>query len=352
MLKNSYKVIGVMSGTSLDGVDLAFIEFQKNANWAFKILCTETVHYDGYWTTKLNSLVNLDDDSLKEIDQLYTSYLSEVISNFMERNGIDNLDAVCSHGHTALHQPNKGLTYQIGNLPILASKLNRTLICDFRVQDVELGGQGAPLVPIGDELLFSEFDYCLNLGGFANISHKYKGRRLAYDLCPANIVLNNLARALGKDYDPAGEIARSGNVNTKILNQLNGLTYYALPIPKSLGLEWVNENVDPILNSVELPIQDKLRTFVEHIAYQVSKDLKDNSSVLATGGGAYNSFLMEQIQQKTNARIIVPEPGIIEFKEALIFGLLGVLKLRNEINVLASVTGAINNHSSGKVYYP
>ena len=352
MIKSSYKVIGVMSGTSLDGIDLALIQFDFSSNYTFKILKYETVAYNSFWNDTLKSLVSLSFTSLKELDNEYTKYLSNVINTFIVKHNINDIDAICSHGHTALHQPEKKLTYQIGNLPQISSLLKQTVVCDFRTQDVELRGQGAPLVPIGDMLLFSEYDYCLNLGGFANISTEIKGERIAYDICPVNIVLNHYVSKLGHDYDDKGKIASTGILNIELLDALNMLNFYQQTYPKSLGLEWVNKNIMPLIDGFKLGVSDILRTFVEHIAVQISNEVntKENASVLITGGGVYNLFLIERIQEKTKNKICIPNQDLIEYKEALIFGLLGVLKLRGEDNCLSSVTGASRNHSSGRIY--
>ena len=343
--------MGVMSGTSLDGIDLVHISLEIDDKWKFKIYNSETVSYSNYWKEKLSSLVHLNMEKLEVIDQEYTRYLSEVINDFLLKYQIKTVDAICSHGHTALHQPEHNLTYQIGNLPLLAKLTKHTVVCDFRTQDVKLNGQGAPLVPIGDRLLFSEYDYCINLGGFANMSYELKTKRIAYDICPVNIVMNQYANRLGLDFDKSGAIAKSGKLNQKILDALNNLNYYTLRPPKSLGLEWVNEHVLPILESSKLNVADILRTFVEHAAIQISKVIASKSKVLFTGGGTYNTFLLERINAQKELRIIVPSNTIIDYKEALIFGLLGVLKLRDEINCLSSVTGANYDHSSGHIYY-
>lgn len=354
MIKNEYKVIGVMSGTSLDGIDLAYITFTFDSNWAFKIEIAETKAYDENWLTTLKNLVSYSLEDLQQIDGNYSLYLSKIIQDFIDTNKIEIIDAICSHGHTALHQPEKRITYQIGNREILAKQLNQKVVCDFRVQDVELGGQGAPLVPIGDKLLFSDYDFCLNLGGFANISTEIDKERIAYDICPVNIVLNNYVKQLGFDYDDEGRIASTGVVNLELLNELNSLQFYKKTYPKSLGLEWVENEVFPIIKRYDLPIKDTLRAFVGHIAYQIAKEInkKESASVLVTGGGAFNLFLIDQIKKLTKNKIIIPSKEIIEYKEALIFGLLGVLKLRDETNCLSSVTGAKNNHSSGVIFSP
>ncbi len=353
MLKSKYYVIGVMSGTSLDGLDFAYVEFNFNGSWSFNIIKAETLDYTEEWKNILKNLVSNPLEELHKIDKNYTSYLGYNINKFIKRNNILELDAVCSHGHTALHQPEKGLTYQIGNQKQLSKLIGKTVVCNFRVQDVELGGQGAPLVPIGDKLLFSKYDYCINLGGFANISTDIDKKRIAYDICPVNIVLNDYASKLGFDYDCNGDIAASGNINEALLSKLNNLEFYKLNPPKSLGLEWVRETIFPLIKEYNLKIEDILRTFVEHVAYQITREINTsrNTSVLITGGGVYNLFLMDRIKALTDNTIIVPSKKIIEYKEALIFGLLGVLKLRNENNCLSSVTGASKNHSSGNIFH-
>ena len=354
MIKDEYNVIGVMSGTSLDGIDLVYAKFCLNETWSFEIVHAETVEYPSNWHEALKELVNTPIEELKAIDTNYTEYLAKVIKNFIIKYQIKNIDAICSHGHTALHQPENKLTYQIGNRPFLAELIKETVVCDFRVQDVELGGQGAPLVPIGDELLFSEFDFCLNLGGFANVSTNFNRNRIAYDICPVNIVLNHYIRKLGLNYDDEGKIASEGMISVKLLNQLNAIEFYKETYPKSLGLEWVNNTVFPLIDTFKLEIQDVLKTFVEHIAIQIASEInkKHTGSVLITGGGVYNIYLMDRIKAHAVQKIIVPKNEVVEFKEAVIFGFLGVQKLRNEVNCLSSVTGAIKDHSSGKIFLP
>lgn len=343
-----------MSGTSLDGIDLAYITFRKESHWEFEIHSAETIAYNPNWILKLKQLTGMSMQDLEIFDEDYTVYLSEVINQFVEKNQLYQIDAVCSHGHTALHQPQNGLTYQIGNLPKLATLIKQKVICDFRVQDVALGGQGAPLVPIGDKMLFSEYDYCLNLGGFANISTEMNGNRIAYDICPVNIVLNHYISPLGLNYDDRGTMASKGELHYQLLDRLNALPYYCEAFPKSLGLEWVNKEIFPLIDLFQLRMTDILRTFVEHIAIQIANAVNINgkSSMLVTGGGVYNDFLMERLKNHTQISIEIPDRKAIEFKEALIFGLLGVLKMRDEINCLRTVTGASKNHSSGRIYCP
>lgn len=352
MMKDKYNVIGVMSGTSLDGIDIVYAKFFYGNDWSFEILNAETVEYPPNWYNILKGLLGKTLDELKAIDVDYTEYLGQVIERFIEKQSITDIDAICSHGHTALHQPEKKMTYQIGNLPILAKILKQKVVCDFRVQDVELGGQGAPLVPIGDQLLFSEYDFCLNLGGFANISMDLNNERIAYDICPVNIVLNKYARQLGFDYDDGGKIAASGTHLLALGSVLNNLDYYDEKPPKSLGLEWVNKNVFPLLENSKQKEKDLLKTFSDHIVKQISSVLKKDSKVLVTGGGAYNSYIISKIKSNKQTQIIVPNNELVEFKEALIFAFLGILKLRNEVNCLKSVTGASKDHSSGRIFLP
>ena len=358
MQQQKYNVIGVMSGTSLDGIDLAHIHFTIIDNfWTFEILESETVQYNQDWISELKKAVDFSTNELKILNTNYTELLGTVIFDFIKKYKISNLDAVCSHGHTILHQPQKGITLQIGNLPKIASICKQTVVCNFRIQDVLLGGQGAPLVPIGDQILFSEYDYCLNLGGFSNISFESNKKRIAFDISPVNTVLNYYSNKLGLEYDDKGQISRSGKINETLLKELNTIDFYKLSFPKSLGFEFVKGIVLPIIENHSISIEDKMRTFTEHIAQQIGLALNSFSSIdkngklLITGGGAYNDFLIERTQYylpKTS--IVIPDSKLLEYKEALIFALLGVLKLRNEINVLSSVTGSNKDHCSGYVY--
>ncbi len=352
MKQKKYNVIGVMSGTSLDGLDIAYVEFVKNEKWSFRIIKAETLKYVPEWYSRLKNAIHLDNESLSELDHEYSVFTATSVLKFIDDNRINNLDVVCSHGHTVYHQPEKGITLQMGNKEVLADILNLTVVCDFRVQDVQLGGQGAPLVPIGDELLFSEYDYCLNLGGFANISVNMKGKRIAYDICPANIVLNHYANLLDMEYDRGGEIASKGTIIEGLLDDLNNLPYYKSPYPKSLGYEWVQKEIFQLINTEDIQVMDVLRTFTEHVVCQLINNMVSGKSVFITGGGVYNTFLMRRLNELSDVQIVIPPAEVVEFKEAMIFGFLGVLKLRNEINSLASVTGALKNHSAGNVFYP
>jgi anhydro-N-acetylmuramic acid kinase len=351
MFKENYNVIGVMSGTSLDGVDLAYIAFNKKDHWTYQILHSETVAYSAEWVDKLKNALHFSTSDLEALNVSYTKLLASIIADFISKHQLVAIDAVCSHGHTILHQPYNGFTLQIGNLPLLRGIIPYTIVCDFRVQDVALGGQGAPLVPIGDELLFSEYDYCLNLGGFSNISFHENGRRIAFDISPVNTVLNYYASQLGLPYDDGGTIAKTGIIHADLLDQLNGLDFYARSYPKSLGMEFVQEIIFPLLHSYTISVPDVLATFVEHIAVQVAAVCQPNAKLLITGGGAYHAFLIDRLAHHLpSVQISIPDDKTIQFKEALIFALLGVLRLRNEINVLASVTGAQRDHSSGQIY--
>lgn len=353
MFKHNYNVIGVMSGTSLDGVDLAHINFKINNNkWSYQIFECDTISYSNEMISKLKNGIHFSKTELSELNIEYTNLLGNSISEFIDKNNISNLDAVCSHGHTILHQPENGFTLQIGNLPEIAKITNEKVVCNFRVQDVLFGGQGAPLVPIGDKILFSEFDYCLNLGGFSNISFEKNNERIAFDISPVNTVLNFYANSFGLEYDDKGKISESGNISVALFDELNKLDFYQKVHPKSLGFEFVKETVLPILESYSISTEDKMRTFTEHIAFQIGKILEQKTGkLLISGGGVYNEFLIERIKNYLpTIEVIIPDEKTIQFKEALIFALLGVLKLRNEINVLASVTGATHNHSSGEVF--
>lgn len=352
MIIDEVFAIGLMSGTSLDGIDLVYVKFDKNNYKDFEIINAETIAYTNDWKNKLQQAISYSKEELIKVNIDYGMLLGKKINDFIDKFQITNIDFIASHGHTVLHQPEKGITLQIGDGQIIANITDQKIVCDFRTQDVKLGGQGAPLVPIGDELLFAEYDYCLNLGGFANISFHQDGKRIAYDICAVNIVLNKYAQQLGFNYDDKGKIASSGEFLMQLEAELRMLDFYQQKPPKSLGLEWVQKEVFPRLDFSKRKPEDLLRTFTDHIAWAIAKPIHKNAKVLITGGGAYNKYLISKIKMNKNAEFIIPNNQLLEFKEALIFAFLGLLRLDNQTNCLQSVTGASKNHSSGEVFYP
>ncbi|SDQ67853.1 anhydro-N-acetylmuramic acid kinase [Chryseobacterium soldanellicola] len=341
------QAIGLMSGTSLDGVDLCFARFEKHNNWEFQILKAETIPYPKIWEDKLRNSINISAQELLELNSEYGFYLGQLVREFIQKYSLKNIDLIASHGHTVFHQPQKKFTLQIGDGRAIKIENNLPVIYDFRSQDVLMGGNGAPLVPIGDELLFSQYDACLNLGGFSNISLKISDKRIAFDIVPVNIILNKLAQKFNKNFDENGDLARTGKVIENLLNKLNSLDFYKKSHPKSLGIEWCNEFIFPQFENFETI--DLLATFIEHIAQQISTIINEYKlkNILFTGGGTYNHYLIQKIKEKTTAEIIIPGKEIIDYKEALIFAFMGVLRLNNEINVLSSATGSSRDHSSG-----
>ena len=346
-LSIKYRVLGVMSGTSLDGIDLAICTFNKNSNWKFKITKYKTFKYSNYWKKTLETLHTKNTVSISKIDIKYGELLAKTINIFLAN---EKVDFIASHGHTIFHQPENNFTLQIGNGKTIANITKIPTINNFRKLDVSLGGQGAPLVPIGDLYLFHEYKYCVNLGGFANISIKQKHEIIAFDICPVNIVMNEISKKLLLDFDKNGDIAKNGELIPKLLAKLNNLKFYKQTPPKSLGREWVEKFITPLLLR-EYKAKDMLHTFCEHIAIQIGALLNDKSA-LFTGGGVLNSYLMSRIKYHSKSEILIPDQKIINFKEALIFGFMGLLRVKNEINCLQSVTGANQNNCGGEINKP
>jgi len=352
MIINETFAIGLMSGTSLDGIDLVYVCFKNDAYRDFRIVHAETIPYSKEWKQLLQNAIFSDEKALQKLDVIFGQFLGGTINNFISNYNIEKIDFIASHGHTILHQPEKGITLQIGNGQEIAKITKQKVVCDFRTQDVKFGGQGAPLVPIGDKILFSKYDFCVNLGGFSNVSFHKDSKRIAFDICPVNIVLNFYANKIGLEYDASGAIASEGKLNKALLEKLNELNFYQQKAPKSLGLEWVQQNIFPLIDEFETDISSILRTFVEHIALQISKVIFKNNAVLITGGGVFNTFLMKRIEFHAENKIQLPAKELIDYKEALIFAFLGLLKVNDKINCLKSVTGASRDHSSGVVFYP
>lgn len=355
MKNRNYNVIGVMSGTSLDGLDVAFCRFTfSEIRWFYSIENATTINYNNELKKNLTGIHSQNAEEISFMNVNYGKWIGEKVNEFLKAHSITEIDFISSHGHTVFHQPQKRLTLQIGDGNAIVAETGLTVVSDFRSLDVALGGQGAPLVPVGDDILFSEFDFCLNLGGFANISFNKNGKRIAFDICPVNILLNYLANKKGKDFDKGGEMASHGKLIYPLYKKLNSLEFYKMPHPKSLGREWLEKEVI-ILIDLNNSIPDLLYTCCEHIAEQITSVINVNSkkdnSVLITGGGAFNNFLIKKIQEKTDARIIIPATEIINYKEALIFAFLGVLRMENRINVYSGVTGASRDSCSGSVVW-
>ncbi|MBT3794363.1 MAG: anhydro-N-acetylmuramic acid kinase [Flavobacteriaceae bacterium] len=352
MYNNYIYVIGLMSGTSLDGLDICFVSFKKSNYSKYNIINSKTYSYNEKWIEKLKKSIFLNKQELKKIDIEYGTLISNYLKEFISEFSIDKIDLISSHGHTVFHEPNKGKTLQIGDGKTINKIVKTDVVCDFRTQDVEYKGQGAPLVPIGDLHLFSNYKFCLNLGGFSNVSIKDNNKIKAFDICPVNTVLNHYSKKMGYTFDQDGVLSKKGTVNLDLLNQLNQMSFYNKLGPKSLGIEFVKSKVIPLIDSHILNPKDILRTYIEHISDQISKSIGSyfNDRILISGGGTYNNTLIDSIKTKVKSKVIIPDSQIIDYKEALIFAYMGLLKSKEKINCLKSVTGAIKDHSSGKIF--
>ena len=351
--KTTYTAIGLMSGTSLDGLDVALCSFTKTkTEWHYTIIDAKTYLYSSRFKGWLKGAHILDNETVLTTHVELGRISAQKVEVLLYDKKDYKVDVIASHGHTVFHQPQNKFTYQIGDGATIAALTGITTVCDFRSTDIALGGQGAPLVPIGDELLFNQYDACLNIGGIANISFKHNKKRVAFDVCPANMVFNYYADQAGKPYDKGGKLAAKGKVNDTALKKLNALSFYKDYNSKSLGREWVDEEVIALLEDTDITLCDKLATALEHSAFQVAEVLNHFKlkNVLITGGGAYNAYFLERIKHYTPCQLILPDDKTIQFKEALIFSFLGVLRLRGEINCLKSVTGARKDSCSGAVY--
>ena len=352
MKKIAYYVLGTMSGTSLDGLDLALCHFIKDdASWEYQVVAAETYSYEDGLREQLAKAMDLSAYEFARLDIDLARSMAEKINTFLANQQVAP-DFIASHGHTTFHQPAIGLTSQIGSGAVLAAHTGITTVCDFRTVDVALGGQGAPLVPIGDELLFGRYDACLNLGGFSNISFRKDGRRIAFDVSPCNMALNYLANQMDMPYDRDGVTARKGSVDLTLLERLNQLDFYTQVGAKSLGKEWFDAAFRPCLDASAISVTDKLRTLTEHIAIQLARSSygKPDETMLVTGGGARNLFLIERLREIGSKKVIIPDMQTIDFKEAIIFAFLGVLRMCSEVNCLCDVTGARMDNCGGAVY--
>ena len=347
---STYRVIGVMSGSSMDGLDLALCVLKKTgARWSYRIEKAKTVRYPEAMRMLLEETMGGTAFHLAGMDV----HLGELIGHACKAFGDKKVDLIASHGHTIFHQPRAAVTTQIGAGANIASISGITTVCDFRTTDMALGGQGAPLVPLGEKMLFPKHKAFLNIGGICNISIHGPKTIVGYDVCIGNQALNLLANEAGKDYDAKGRLARSGSIHEPFLAALNALPFHHQKPPRSLGREWFDAQLRPLIDDPHVPLTDRMRTVVEHIAQQIGAAFSMlKTPVLVTGGGAHNTFLIDRIRAYAKAPLVVPDQLTIDFKEALVFALLGVLRMRGEVNALASVTGAKRNSVGGAVYLP
>ena len=340
----------------MDGLDLAHCSLTEadNGKWNYTINVAKTVAYSDLWRLRLSKLRNQNALNVYKTDRYFGEYIGELINEFLADNDLD-ADLIGSHGHTIFHQPENNISFQIGSPSAIAAVTDIPTVGNFRAMDVVKYGEGAPISGTGDRLLFGEFDMCLNLGGFANISANVNGEAVAYDICPCNILLNRIAREFGQEYDEDGKIAERGSIDYDLLSDLNSIGYYDEPYPKSLGREWINEHFWFRVRQSEAGKEDRMKTLVDHIAQQIGNNIEqlaeDTSTtrVYVTGGGALNTVLIDHLRTHTDAEIVVPDEQVIEYKEALIFALLGVLRVQNKTNILSSYTGAENDSISGEL---
>jgi anhydro-N-acetylmuramic acid kinase len=359
MKSSIYHVIGLMSGSSLDGLDIAYCVLQQvDGQWQYHIDCAACIPYNSPMAARLAAAATL---SGRELWQLHTdlSYTwAAAVSSFIADYELgDTIDFIASHGHTVFHYPDSKMTAQIGEPAVLATGTGVAVVAGFRTADMALGGQGTPIVPIGDRLLFTDYDLLLNIGGIANITIKQPTGIIAYDICAANQVLNHYARALGHEYDAGGEIAASGSISQLLLDQLQALPYYRLPAPKSLDNSYSLTAVIPLIDSYGLSPADALCTYSHHLAQQIASQqilypLASRSKMLVTGGGALNQYLIDTLRTLSKLDIIVPDVQTVMYKEALVMALMGVLRWRGQTNVLHTVTGATRDTCGGAIYLP
>jgi anhydro-N-acetylmuramic acid kinase len=367
-----YNVIGLMSGSSLDGLDIAFVEFTETAGkWDYEIKCAACIEYENEWIEKLKNAIHFSAFDYQLLHTDYGRFLGEKVNEFIEKFHLQHrISLVSSHGHTTFHFPEKKMTHQLGDGAAIAAETQLPVITDLRSIDIAFGGQGAPIVPLGEKLLFPEYHYFLNIGGIANISFHSKqtniddsnfenNELIAFDICAANRVLNMLSLEKNKPYDEDGKLASSGKINEALLQKLNALDYYLLPHPKSLANSFGTDIIFPLIKSFSLSTEDSLCTYVEHISIQIKNSLQSCFSqtevqqLMITGGGAFNKFLIERISkhlEEINFEIFIPADEVVIYKEALIMALLGTLRWREQYTVLSSVTGATRNSIGGALW--
>lgn len=364
-MSKEYRVIGLMSGTSLDGLDIAYCYFSEQDNqWTYHIEHAECIPYSNQWHLRLQKLMFQDAITYLQTHVQFGHLLGTLVNNFIVQHELQGkIDFIASHGQTIYHQPENQMTSQIGDGAAISIKTGLPVVCDLRTCDIAAGGQGAPIVPICDKILFAEHLFCLNIGGIANISCKLpNGKIIGYDTSGANLILNQLANDLHLKFDAEGAVAASGILNEPLLQAMNAPHYFDRPYPKSLSAGWVRKSMGGILaKNKHLSVADKLCTSVEHIAMQIAKEIKriaqqegialsHQQTMLITGGGALNTFLISRIAALAPIEVVVPDAQTVKFKEALAMAFIGILRMRQQANCLSAVTGASYDVVGGAIY--
>lgn len=343
-----YNVLGLMSGTSLDGLDMALCAFNDQNFSDFEIIKTKTVSFPDSLTQKIKNVLNL---SVLDFIELHKKFGTFVGYQINENFSAQTIDLIASHGHTVVHFPEKNVNFQIGDGATIAAITELPVVSDFRSNDIALSGQGAPLVPAGEKYLFPDFDTFLNIGGFSNVSF-WRNQTIAFDISPANYALNYFSNKLGSNFDFNGNFGKQGVVNPELFNELSDLDFFRDEYPKSLSDHWFFDVFLPIVDKYDAIIFDKMRTIYELIAVEIGKNLDafNTNKVMITGGGAHNKFLIDLINENSKAEVFIPDNEIVNFKEAIIFAFLGFLRFKKIPNCLSSVTGAKFDNIGGAIY--
>lgn len=354
-----------MSGSSLDGLDIAYVHLHETGGrWSMDIQHTACYPYSKDWQERLRSATHLPALDYMLLHTDFGHYIGGSVNTFIEHFGLEHkVDMVASHGHTSFHLPMRGMTHQLGDGAAIAAETRLPVISDLRALDIAFKGQGAPIVPIGEKLLLGDYGFLLNLGGIANLSFRAGDRYFGFDVCAANRVLNMLVHPLGLEMDKGGALAAAGVTDPGLLEELNQLDYYGLPYPKSLANDFGTDLVYPLVAGRGLRIEDALHTFIEHIAIQVAHNISavagkesivlGGQQLLVTGGGALNEHLVSRLSahlEPLGVRVVVPDRQLVEYKEAVIMALIGVLRWREEFNVLSTVTGARRDSIGGALW--
>lgn len=380
-------IVGLMSGTSLDGVDAALIKILDGKDGLqIELVKYLSVPYSRELKEQLGELCIPEMARINKISGM-NMYLAEIFSEVtlkvVQQAGLTPSDIllVSSHGQTIFHQPvpinmeGRDIisTLQIGDISVLAERTGITTVGDFRTRDMAVGGSGAPLVPYADYMLFANENYgrvIVNIGGIANITVLSKGGTaadvIAYDTGPGNMIIDafvSWATAGREFFDRNGKIARQGTVNERWLNKLLEHTYFEQNYPKSTGREMFGVHFARELwqeaESLFMSLEDRIATVTALTAKTIAKEILNHGKsahikeVLISGGGRFNQTLFNRIQEYLSKEISVV--GIEEYgmnadaKEAVIFALLGYQCFKKRTNNLPTATGATKEVVMGKI---
>ena len=352
--------IGIMCGTSLDSLDMSLCVFKPKLN-VKKFKSFKLSPHIKKIIEQCKSKPN-DNVLFNKADKEVTNFIITSLLKFIKYTNIKEIQAIGYPGITVIHNPKKGISKTLGNPRDIALQTKLKLIADFRLTDMELGGQGAPLAPYFHDHISHKNKYfinILNLGGFANITFKSQNKLVAYDTGPANYLIDLISRNyFGIEYDKNGSMAKANKVNNNALLAMLADNYFNQGFPKSTGFEkfnfsWLNKFIEKFkLNNKKVLLATVTQLTIVSISDEINKNHLDSPYIFFSGGGAKNTFIKRQILMRTGLTEIKNLPGNLDYKnlEASAFAWFAMKREQSAMISKGYLTGAKKSRKLGTIY--